>query len=217
MTTRGKTRVRVRGYEALALAIAAACAVSCGGDSTSGASCSGGADCGGDITGRWRAVSVCTSVAQNALDPEEFPEECRADMQRQVATARSTPQNLTFEFMPDGTFQESGAMLISMSLGYSASCFQALTQTPLTAEVCEQVGEMNPSETVTFSGCTFGGGACTCSASMSIELDATGTYSTNGGTITLGSSEGTYCVTDDQASISASVDGSAAGYALTRE
>ncbi|MDB4980090.1 MAG: hypothetical protein JWM82_842 [Myxococcales bacterium] len=161
--------------------------LSCGGGSVS---CDGTQPCGGDPTGTWSFVSDCEAPSMG------FSNTCP------TATVSASGVSISgmISFNADKSYSVSQAFKANVSVSLPASC---LTQGGVTVS-CAQLttvlqGEIAngtaPYKTISCSG----SGGCTCLATVDDINDDSGTWSSAGTVITLGSAAGSsdggsYCV-----------------------
>jgi hypothetical protein len=157
----------------------------------SGGACGAVAPCGGKVVGTWNASDVCITGETTTM---MISATC-------AATVSASPHvSGTATFNSDGTFTSSTTINISTSITIPAAC---LNQGATTLS-CDQIG---PAIATAVGGgasaaCSSAGGGCSCTLTEAAKTDmSSGTYATNGDSITTTDTTGTsaissgnYCV-----------------------
>jgi hypothetical protein len=189
-----------RGFGGVAL-LGALCVLGCGGESE-GSGCSAFSACGGDPTGVWQSQAVCMERGFDAvIDAQDLPAQCQTAMR--VGTPR--PES-TLTVNPDGSFTETGAMILPWSMRWDVPCVSALSEQPITLAqmptFCDsfqaQIGN-DPSSVFASLNCQVVVDVCSCSATQLVTIQGSGTSEIQGTSIVF--SDGTtreFCIEGDE-------------------
>jgi hypothetical protein len=156
----------------------------CGGDDDS-VECPAFSACGGDPTGDWTFVDTCVDDAEIDFDIEGCPE-ATARFQDDIAISG------TLSLGEDGSYAVEQSLTGTLVLSFPLSCLEG------EADSCDQVGEILEVE------CTASGDVCECEDSADFDSEASGTYETDGSSITFTTSggepsdPGEFCVDGDR-------------------
>jgi len=159
----------------------------CGGSSNTNliqaTQCSGTfTSCGGDPTGSWEIIAICVEGDLVAALDAELSSQQTACSSTFTAADLSATGSVTYGAGSVGYKRHSEVV---ESIEYTPACTAALTSgATLDATVCSQMQSNLNKESGTQATCTFAGGNCKCSATVS-QLSPTGaSYTVSGSTIT---------------------------------
>lgn len=166
-----------------------------GGSGGGGADCSF-APCGGDVVGTWNSDAFCSPATTGV---EGIPE-CEDAV---VDGAPEVEGSVTFN--ADGTYSQDTSIVGSFRAEYDDDCVDAMTDGMMTAEaLCAMYEAIGAQPGAPFTAdCTYAAGWCKCDLTMDTQDSASGTYTTSGSTVTLGSgSPHPYCVDGNELRVS---------------
>lgn len=177
----------MKRYLSLGAIVLSCLTPSCSDDDADGGghSCGKVAACGGDITGEWTAVDSCISYEGGIATfcPEATVEASGIDISAVVS------------YKADKTYTSDVTTSGTITLTLPVKC---LTQNGVTV-TCEQLNESTKGSETELNCTNAAGGGCSCTGTMkSTTTTQTGTYATNGNTLSSThdglTEETSYCV-----------------------
>jgi hypothetical protein len=170
-----------------------------------GGACSDASACGGDVTGTWKIASSCLEMEPQMPGSMSCP--------GATGQMQDVKMNGGVTYGADKTYQSNITLTGKVIVTLPASCLMQQGTTVSCAQLQQSLQSSAADQGYESVSCT-GSSGCTCTMQLAPQTDTTsGTYSTNGGTLTMTSSGGSpddsdYCVAGGKLTLSPSDPGS---------